>query len=94
MSNGLDSLANQQAPAYLINILESHPEETYTGQEFAGTLRSNSMQDMSNQNDSVVVPGHIDGNLQGMNNPDLLGTSQSLNLTSAPQVEMNSIIND
>lgn len=83
MSNGLDALANQQAPGYLVNILESRPEETYAGQEFAGPLVSDTVTDMSNQDMHMGTTAMF-----GTDSLNNLGTDTSFDVTSAPQVEM------
>ena len=80
MSDGVDSLANPAAPAYLMNILESHPQETYTGQEFAGNLSSDSVQDVSIQNDTTTY-----NMFGGIQQQEVLGTDQSLDLVSSPR---------
>jgi hypothetical protein len=80
MSDGLDSLADSKAPAYLMNILESKPQMTYQGQEFAGPLAGASSQDVSIQDN--VQTFEMFG---GIEQQELLGTDQTLDTVSAPR---------
>ena len=80
MSNGLDSLANEKAPAYLMNILESKPEMTYQGQELAGPLSGASAQDVSIQN-NVQTFEMFSAGTEDVS----LGTDQTFDSVSSPR---------
>ena len=66
MSSGLDAMADNTAPDYLMNILESKPEMTYQGQNFAGDTVSASTQNLTGS-EEMSVPGSIGNNVDSIN---------------------------
>ena len=73
MSNGTDSLANGNNRD-LNDLVSSTPEATYSGQEFAGSLNSVSVNNMTGS-ENFSVPSSIG------NNPDSIN---SLGASTAP----------
>jgi hypothetical protein len=73
MSNGVDSLANGNNKD-LNDLVSQKPESTYSGQAFAGSLNSVSVNDMKGS-ENYSVPSSIG------NNPDSVNT---LGASTAP----------
>ena len=61
MSNGIDALADQKAPGYLMNILESSPDSLYHGQNFTGDLVNSNITNIVNSSDPMIMVSDMFG---------------------------------
>lgn len=66
MSNGTDAMANNVAPDYLNNILQTHVDSAYEGQSFAGDTVSASVDNITGSQ-TMFVPGSATDNVDSSN---------------------------
>ena len=81
MSDGINAMANKVEPPFLSNILETHVDSSYMGQDFAGSLAGSAQ--VQNIDGAPQMLDASNGYGQVLDSTNNLGVGGTINLISS-----------